>query len=110
MRCDDYPFVFTHVFKKTDDEDYLAYNHAGELLNLKFVPKQLFMLPETGRVYHPAPEKVGSIGLVRSKLAIELSKYFIFSEGEGNPPTKFVWNGIEHSLDRKWFFDVVKEK
>lgn len=113
VRCDDYPFVFTHVLKrKFDDreETNLAYNHAGDLLTLKFQPEKIFMLPETGRVYHPAPERAGSIGLVRSKLAIEFSKYFHFDEGESNPPTQFVYEDKPYQLDRQWYHDVIKNK
>lgn len=113
IRCDDYPFVYTHVIKKTNDdksENYLSYNHAGDLLLLKFEPEKVFMLPETGRVYHPAPEKAGSIGLVRSKLAIEFSKHFKFDNGEHEPPTQFTWDGATYDLDNKWYHDVVKNK
>ncbi|RZC31984.1 UPF0598 protein CG30010, partial [Asbolus verrucosus] len=66
VRCDDYPIVFTHVINKTTKHDkaeaHLAYNHAGDLLTFKFEPAKVIMLPETGRVYHPAPERTGSIG------------------------------------------------
>ena len=27
------------------------------------------MFPESGRVYHPAPDKVGGVGLIKSSLA-----------------------------------------
>ena len=49
------------------------------------------MLPATGRVYHPGPERCGGVGLVKSSLAIELSKEFEFRKGEGLPPTHFRW-------------------
>lgn len=115
VRCDDYPFVYTHVTKKPSVEgdrqdNYLAYNHAGDLLTLKFEPEKIFMLPQSGRVYHPAPEKVGSIGLVRSKLAIEFSKYFIFENGEMQPPTHFKWNNKTYVLDTEWYNEAIKNK
>lgn len=113
VRCDDYPFVFTNVLKKNigdQEEMTLAYNHAGDLLTLKFQPEKIFMLPETGRVYHPAPERAGFIGLVRSKLAIEFSKYFIFDEGESNPPTQFIYEDKTYELDRQWYHNVIKTK
>jgi hypothetical protein len=114
VRCDDYPIVFTNVIKKAvkDDlvETHLAYNHAGDLLTYKFEPDKIIMLPNTGRVYHPAPEKVGSIGLVRSKLAIEFSKYFTFDNGESNPPTHFTFNGVTHELDNSWYTKSVPNK
>ncbi|KAB0797643.1 hypothetical protein PPYR_08636 [Photinus pyralis] len=98
VRCDDYPIVFTHVL-----EDKLAFNHAGDLLTLQFQPEKVYMLPTSGRVYHPAPEKTGSIGLVRSKLAIEFSKHFVFENGEGKPPTHFNWKDTVYELDQEWF-------
>ncbi|XP_025833011.1 UPF0598 protein CG30010 [Agrilus planipennis] len=114
VRCDDYPFVYTQVVKKVNNEgkqeDYLSYNHAAELLTLNFLPEKIFMLPCNGRVYYPAPERAGSIGLVMSKLAIEFSKYFIFDRGEHNPPTHFTWNEHTYTLDNKWYYDALRNK
>lgn len=113
VRCDDYPIVFTHVIRKmlkVNNEDILlAHNHAEDLLTIKFQPEKVFMLPETGRVYHPAPEKVGAIGLIRSKLAIEFSKGFGFDNGESNPPTHFTFQNVTYELDTKWFMDIKKQ-
>ena len=55
----------------------------------------------TGRVYHSGPHTCGGVGLVRSKLAIQLSSNFIFEDGEENPPTSFNWNGNLHILNQK---------
>lgn len=114
VRCDDYPFVYTHIFKSTNKngtiEDFIAYNHAGELLYVRFKPDKIFMLPDTGRVYHPAPDRVGHVGLVRSKLAIEMSKYFTFDNGEHQPPTRFTWERTEYKLDNQWFHTAIKNK
>lgn len=112
VRCDDYPIVFTHVTTKTGkenlEETHLAHNHAGDLLTLKFEPEKVVMLPETGRVYHPAPEKVGGVGLIRSKLAIEFSKFFTFNNGEGNPPTHFTFGGVTYELDNNWYREKIR--
>jgi len=51
-------------------ETLLSYNHAGILLAQPFEPASVCMLPDTGRVYHPAPEKAGGFGLVADKLSI----------------------------------------
>nr|CAI5868232.1 unnamed protein product [Callosobruchus analis] len=110
VRCDDYPIVYTHVHHTPNNELHLSHNHAGDFLTKKFIPEKIFMLPETGRVYHPAPEKVGGIGLVRSKLAIEFSKHFEFENGEDNPPTKFTFDGVTYDLDTKWYMDLVKQQ
>ncbi|CAH0556927.1 unnamed protein product [Brassicogethes aeneus] len=113
IRCDDYPIVFTHVIdKKTREgniEKHFAYNHAGDLLSIKFQPEKIVMMPETGRVYHPALERAGSIGLVQSKTAIEFSKFFEFDNGENNPPTRFKFEGTEYILEKNWYKDIVNK-
>lgn len=106
VRCDDLPFVFTHVVqspqeeaKPSDSKGFLLHNHAGDLLKVEFTPEHLCMPAGTGRVYHPAPERAGGVGLVRSLLAIELSKHFTFADdSERSPPTHFDWNGTRYEL------------
>lgn len=114
VRCDDFPFVYTHLFKLANEngemEDRIAYNHTGEVLSVPFEPNKIFMLPNTGRVYHPAPGRVGHVGLVRSKLAIEISKHFTFDNGENLPPTRFTWDGKEYELDNEWFNNAIRNK
>nr|XP_023019489.1 UPF0598 protein CG30010 [Leptinotarsa decemlineata] len=106
VRCDDCPIVFTQVLRNLaigSEETRLSYNHAGDFLTMKFQPDKVIMLPETGRVYHPAPERVGSIGLVGYKLAIDFSKLFRFENGESNPPTHFTFDGVTYDLDLDWY-------
>ncbi|XP_058830308.1 UPF0598 protein CG30010 [Topomyia yanbarensis] len=103
IRCDDVPVVFTHVFQDSNGIDQLSYAHAGDLLAVPWEPSRICMFPLSGRVYHPAPERYGSIGLIRSKLAIELSKHLSFLEGENNPPTHFSWKQATYELDREWW-------
>ena len=81
IRCDDLPVVYTHL-QQVDDKLKLTYGYADNSLSTNFDPSNLYMNPLSGRVYHPANERFGRIGLVRSKLAIELSKHFIFENGE----------------------------
>lgn len=107
VRCDDYPIVFTHVLE-VDNEYYLAHNHAGELLKRTFEPERVIMLPATGRVYHPAHEKAGSVGLIRSKLAIEFSNQFKFMNGEDQPPTHFTFRGTTYELQNDWYYEAKK--
>ena len=81
----------------------LAYGGTPTLTVL-FQPHKLCMLPGTGRVYHPGPEKLGGVGLVKSSLAIELSQFFTYGEGGegaegGGRPTGFKWRGREWELD-----------
>lgn len=69
----------------------------------------------SGRVYHPADEKHGSIGLVRSKLSIEFSRFFEFdesqelSQAEYPAPVRFRWNGSVHQLERTWVRGLANE-
>uniref|UniRef100_A0A1E1XV65 Uncharacterized protein n=1 Tax=Amblyomma sculptum TaxID=1581419 RepID=A0A1E1XV65_AMBSC len=106
VRCDDLPFVFTHIVQLPEEEvkqqnskGFLLHNHAGNLLKVEFTPEHLCMPAGTGRVYHPAPERVGGVGLVRSLLAIELSKHFTFPDDSDKcPPTHFDWEGTRYKL------------
>lgn len=63
------------------------------------------MSPDTGRVYHPAKEQYGSVGLIRSKLAIEFSKHFEFDES-GRNPTHFTWNNQRYQLENEWLKNI----
>ncbi|XP_063229640.1 UPF0598 protein CG30010 [Bacillus rossius redtenbacheri] len=98
VRCDDCPVVFTHVAGER-----LHYGHAGDLLSTQFKPHSLYMSPASGRVYHPALATSGSVGLVQSKLAIELSRHFTFANGEESGPTHFRWRGTEYVLQTDWY-------
>nr|XP_021189199.2 UPF0598 protein CG30010 [Helicoverpa armigera] len=106
IRCDDVPIVYTHVIN-IDDTDFLCYGYAGDLMKSKFQPDKIYMLPSTGRVYHPTDEKYGGVGLVKSKLAIEFSKYFQFNNNETNAPTHFTWRNNTYELDQDWFQEQV---
>ncbi|XP_050675928.1 UPF0598 protein CG30010 [Leptidea sinapis] len=106
IRCDDIPIVYTHIITKNSN-DFLTYGYVGDSLTYQFSPEKIYMLPATGRVYHPADEKYGGIGLIRSKLAIELSKHFTFAGGEHDSPTHFRWKGLEYELDQTWFNNML---
>lgn len=94
----------SNVFGKADYG--LAYNHSGNELQVKFEPQKLYMPAESGRVYHPAESQYGNVGLIRSKMAIEFSKFFEFELGEHEPPTHFTWNGIRYTLENEWIKDI----
>lgn len=102
IRCDDVPIVYTNfITVKRDDGnmiDYLSFGNVGnEKLAVPFNPHKICMLPRTGRVYYPAEEKYGGIGLIKSSLAIELSNLFVFEKGQMNPK-KILWKGSEYIL------------
>ncbi|XP_060739465.1 UPF0598 protein C8orf82 homolog isoform X1 [Tachysurus vachellii] len=97
LRCDDQPVVFTHLLSETG---HLSYCGGGNKLIFPFQPQSLFMHPGSGRVYHPAPENVYGVGLVRSALAIEFSPHFQYSAGQESSaqPTHFLWAGQRYTL------------
>lgn len=108
IRCDDVPIVYTHIITK-NDVDFLTYGYAGDILSTQFIPQKIYMLPSTGRVYHPAEDKYGGIGLIRSKLAIELSKHFTFKNSDAEPPTNFNWKNKNYELDQYWFQEKLEK-
>ena len=100
MRCDDLPVVFTQVqsSENPDIPDRLAYGGTKNL-TVPLQPEKVCMLPWNGRIYHPGPENLGGIGLIKSAMAIEWSKYFEFGpEGEYAPPTHFNWKDQKYEL------------
>ncbi|XP_076844292.1 UPF0598 protein C8orf82 homolog [Brachyhypopomus gauderio] len=105
LRCEDQPVVFTHLLSPESgcEEAGLSYCGGGAKLTVPFQPESLFMHPVSGRVYHPGPERVGGVGLVRSALAIEFSPFFQFSTGQVNTaqPTHVLWAGQRHRLTNK---------
>jgi len=99
IRCDDLPVVFTELVSHsaTESAETFHLTYAGGTLSVVFQPEQVVMLPETGRVYHIGPANGGGVGLLKSSLAIELSKYFEFADG-GSVPSHFVWQGEKRQL------------
>ena len=58
------------------------------------------MIPSTGRIYHPAKEKVGGFGLIADKLSIlwTQEKRFVFQNEDIDPPTEFIWENRNINL------------
>lgn len=84
-----------------ESSERLSYGGTGDKLTVPFQPSGLCMLPGSGRVYHVGLEKLGGVGLVKSSLAIELSRFFRYDAGadENSAPTKFTWSGRTWDLD-----------
>ena len=104
IRCDDLPVVFATIIEDPDDikaPGQLTFSGTGDILTFPFQPEKVCMLPESGRIYHPGPQKVGGVALVKSSLAIELSPYFEYRKGnqDHDSPTHFNWKGICYELD-----------
>ena len=72
----DYKFTNDHIvirlllFSQQADDALLSYNHGARFLTVEFQPKSITMVPTTGRVYHPGPNRAGGIGLLSDKLAL----------------------------------------
>lgn len=101
IRCDDLPVVFTELLSQSASNSAYTYHlmYAGGTLSVTFQPELIVMLPETGRVYHVGPANGGGVGLIKSSLAIELSRFFEFADG-GSVPTHVVWQGQRHQLTK----------
>ncbi|XP_022659952.1 UPF0598 protein CG30010-like [Varroa destructor] len=95
IRCDDVPIVFTHLLP---EHNLLLHNHAGTRLQVPFQPETLCMVAKNGRVYHRGPPRQGGVGLVASKLAIQLSKNFEFADNQGTA-IAYIHNGRRIELD-----------
>ncbi|NXC78728.1 CH082 protein, partial [Anhinga anhinga] len=99
LRCEDRPVVFTHLLPDPGEgRPLLSYCGGGERLAVPFQPENLVVLPENGRLYHPAPANAGGAGLVRSALALEWSSGFEYGGGPAQPPTHFTWGGRRYRL------------
>ena len=113
IRCDDRPIVFTKIIHTSDENtpDLLSYGGTGEALTVPLEPEKICMLPDTGRIYHPCPEKKGRIGLIKSSIAIEISTLFKFSPGkEYDPPTHFNWKGKTYELTNEIVEQIESEE
>ena len=97
VRCDDLPIVFTSLVKSLETEELvLPYNYCGSQLAVPFQPSKLYM-GSSGRVYHPGPENLHGIGLIKSQIALELSNGFQFSER--GSPTHLKYGEKTYELD-----------
>ena len=103
IQCDDKPIVYYSIIQASDNSDaeQLTINGADSKLTYPFQPEKICMFPQTGRMYHPADQRYGGIGLIKSSLGIDISQYFEFKDknNETDPPSHFHWKGKVHKLD-----------
>ncbi|XP_057898208.1 UPF0598 protein C8orf82 homolog isoform X1 [Melospiza georgiana] len=85
LRCSDLPVVFTQILPGPGGNSLLSYCRSGSELVVPFQPGMLAVCPRNGRLYPPALERVGGVGLVRWALAQELSSGFCFQDGPQQP-------------------------
>ncbi|CAG7693768.1 unnamed protein product [Allacma fusca] len=86
VRVDDLPIVYTKLNGEDCDTE-LVINGSG--LTFPFDPAKVFM-KDNGRIYHAGPEKLKGVGLLSSKLAIQLSPRIVM---EDNKCKYFRWKG-----------------
>ncbi|KAL0599035.1 UPF0598 protein C8orf82 [Plecturocebus cupreus] len=98
LRCEDRPVVFTHLLTVDHGPPRLSYCGGGEALAVPFEPARLLPLAANGRLYHPAPEQAGGVGLVRSALAFELSACFEYGPNAPALPSHVLWQGRRLAL------------
>ncbi|XP_069847764.1 UPF0598 protein C8orf82-like [Dipodomys merriami] len=98
LRCEDRPVVFTHLLAADPGPPRLSYCGGGAALTVPFEPARLLPLAANGRLYHPAPERAGGVGLVRSALAFELSACFECEPGAPALPAYVRWRGRRFAL------------
>lgn len=123
IRCDDVPIVFTHIVPNTSDSSSASSQQPFNLviafsdLLYPFIPEALYMRPESiseakdeedeeggilkhgGRIYHPADERFGGYGLIRSTLAQEIGNFFVLDEKR--LPVAFKWKGEAYKLNNQ---------
>jgi len=99
IRCDDLPIVYQAIVYD-GGVPYLSWGDELGLLKFPLDVSGIAMCPLSGRVYHPAPLRQGSIGLMKSKLAIELSNNFVFEENAALP-SAIIWKNQHFPLHNK---------
>ncbi|CAB3985493.1 Hypothetical predicted protein [Paramuricea clavata] len=112
IQCDDRPIVYTSITNSSDNTQELLDINGTEKLTYPFQPEKICMFPETGRIYHPADEKYGGVGLIKSSLGIELSHCFEYRDrdNEREPPSHFNWNGKTYELDNSLWSEILTVK
>jgi len=95
VRCDDVPIVYTRTIDENNSTRLCICNSN---LSVPFDVRQLTMRTN-GRIYYPAAEKYGGIGLIASDLAIRFGALFIFNDENREYPTHIRWNGEVVALD-----------
>lgn len=107
IRCDDLPVVFQSIVYD-GDTPHLSWGDELGLLKFPLDLSSIAMCPKSGRVYHPAPFRQGSIGLIKSKLAIELSNNLVF-EDSATLPSGIIWKDQLFPLNHK-ILDILDNR
>jgi hypothetical protein len=100
VECADVPIVFQELEKSSDGNYNFTYASS---LTVPFHPDKLRFSLKTKRLYHPLDEKLVKIlgtshGLVRSSLAMNLSRSFSFAEHGG---VEFSFEGKQYLIEEE---------
>ena len=94
-------FLKSHF--RDSPEPLLSFNQGGRFLTSPFVPSAISMDPATGRVYHPASDKVGGVGLVADKLSILWTKVSYLPEAAISFVVTYNYNAGSRNLSFDFF-------
>ena len=99
IRCADVPFVFTRLL---DDQDLFECCHIpSTTLSIQFEPERLYAKPETGRLYHPLPERFHTgFALIKDSIAERLSSHLIYQDKAETQPVSIEWKGKRYQLKK----------
>ena len=92
IRVDDLPVVYTKILGEDCDTELVI---NGSDMRFPFDPSQIHMDQNNGRIYHTGPDKLHGVGLLSSKLAIQLSSRFEMVDGVCQ---YFKWKGTSVRL------------
>uniref|UniRef100_G1Q741 CH082 protein n=1 Tax=Myotis lucifugus TaxID=59463 RepID=G1Q741_MYOLU len=85
LRCED-RVVFTHLLAAGPGSPRLSHCGGGWALAVPFEPERLLPLATHRRLYHPAPERAGGVGLVRWAVASAMPSH-VHWQGQRLPRT-----------------------
>jgi len=97
VRCADVPLVLTRLL---DNADLFECCHIpSTMLSVRFQPERLYVKPDTGRIYHPAPDNLHiRIALIKDAIAERLSSHFTYSDTNKTVPTTIEWKGKVYEM------------
>jgi hypothetical protein len=99
IRCADVPFVLTRLL---DSGDLFECCHIpSTTLTIQFDPQKIYVKPDTGRVYHPLPEKFHTgIALIKDAIAEQLSSHLVYDPASDGVPISIDWKGKVYELKK----------
>lgn len=109
VRCDDVPLVITRLLEQ-DDLFELCHIPSTEL-SIRFEPEKIYVKQETGRIYHPIPEKFYTgIALIKDSIAEQLSTRLVYANTTDDVPVGIEWKGrMYHFTDSAEIKQTVQE-